>query len=294
MIFNKDIKNIIIYAKKTLNKPGYVGEGFYRTIKEKTKHTHHKIIYVTNFNGINMQKYISNTLFILVNDNKNELCKIPFNFVNYYIITEYTDSSFFKYETNGYKNFLYVSEYNTKTNLNGYNNLEQYTYLNNRHLIIPWGSIFHPSEIVNNLNSYTKQGNKTLHLYIGNFNRFVNTLKNTQRKRIPQKIDKEIDSVSKVKSIVSIRNTDDTVDFMLLTRMSMGTFGTTNSNLTQSLMNNLLCYCDNDNTNEQNQNIIDDYYSSKKRVDMYEILELITTKHTFGNRLKLIFELLIE
>ena len=279
------VKNIIILGDPLYkSEAGYINYGFMKAFQ----YLQYNVYCVNNDNKDILNDLGDTDNMYIINDLKNNKL-IPINTTNYYVLIKYTSKEFLKMP---YK--LVIKEYDTtipQWRIDTYKHLGNNVYHRKFNMIMPWGSTLTPVEIMNNLKNFvelkdreelfmTRTYNKDMLQKINNSN-----VKICLKKMISVENEKELLRNAKFSCCLSYTPTK--IDYRVITHISYGVMCATDCPLTHAYLNNKTLYID-DITNMET--LTNDYYSSFKKNDLFDLMENVCNNHTFSNRVKLILD----
>lgn len=252
---------IIIYGDKNQTNNSYINLGFFKAFNYLKFDTRQ----VTK-NQIKSLTFDEPTLFI-VNDKSNNK-HIPLDNKHMYVLINFDK----KYFTN-VKNTLIIKEYDSKLNLKNVKKLEEYIYLRDNILIMPWGSILTPPEIIKNLETIKGQNNRRIPLILTRKHKLpqIRYIKKKYSYKPVCKFEKELEMVSNSKCSICIYD-NDKIDHKALTHLTCGTNIISNSDETRKFLENKV----GDLTSNFNKDF--------KKNNLYHLIENILNNHTFCGR----------
>ena len=279
------IENVVIFGNKLYKEDSYINFGFYNAFCEFD----YNIEWIDEDNLEIIEKMQTNTIFI-INTTKN-IEKIPVHISNYYIIIK-GDSKRFRTMD---RNKLFLIEYDSTKVTSKYTKIDNYVYQykRKRTLMMPYGSMLTPNQIIENLADFVNFENREDKIVMTRDydNRILDEVIKTKAKNIIIKklisLDDEIDLIRKIKLSCCFASNKNKIDFKTLTHITYGTYCITNSEVTHQLLNEQTCYLSDASTFSSTHI---DYLDSIKKNELFDLIELIINNHTFLHRVKTILK----
>ena len=276
------INNIIIFGDPLYkNEDGYINHGLYKAFQSFGYK-----VYIINKSNINILDKIDKTInmYIINTEQHNNL--IPFKYSNYYVLIK-CDSNY-KSNILSMTNNLTIVEYNNNIDTTAYTNYGDYIYKKDRTIIMPWGSLLTPNEIINNLSNFVEFRDRNDNICMTrNYNADMLRKSNISNLKIVKKriitLENEKELVEKCKFSLSLNKKPCTIDHKILTHLSYGAMCISDCLLTCSYLDNQICYIDDMNNIET---IIETYCNTFKKNNLFNLMENIYNNHTFCHRIQ--------
>lgn len=252
---------IIIYGDKNQMNISYINHGFYKAFTYLTYDTQH----ITK-NQIKGMTFDEPTLFI-VNDKENNI-NIPRDNKHMYVLINY-DEDYFSFVNNK----LIVKEYDSTMDLSDMEKIEEYIYKKGNTIVMPWGSILTPPEIIKNLQIFKEFEKRRFRLVLTRKHKMsdIRQLKKKYLYKPIIKLDKEMELLNDAKCSVCIYH-NNKVDHKALTHLSCGTNIISNSETTRNFLENKV------------GDLTSDFIESYQKNQIYYLIENILNNHTFCSR----------
>lgn len=252
---------IIIYGDKNRMNKSYINYGFYKAfeyLRFDTKHiTRHQI---------KSLKFTEPTLFI-VNDKANNK-HIPIHNKHMYVLINY-DKNYFSFVNKK----LIIKEYDSRLDFKDMKKIEDYIYKKGNELIMPWGSILTPPEIIKNIEKFKEYSNRRIPLILTRKYKLtdIQYMKKKYLYKPILKLDKEIEMVSNSKCSICIYD-NNKIDHKALTHITCGTNIISNSDETRKMLGNKV------------GDLTSDFNEGYQKNQLYYLIENILNNHTFCSR----------
>ena len=226
-------------------------------------------------------------MYIINDTNNNEI--IPLDQSNYYVLIKYSNKKFLDM-----RNKLVIKEYSTdiaQWRLDTYTNLGNNIYQNKWQMVMPWGSLLTPVEIMNNLKNFVELKDRECIFMTRDYTTTMLKQANSSdtkvclKKMISLEDEKELLRGSKFSCCLTTNQK--IIDYKVLTHLSYGIMVATDCQMTHEYLGSKTLYID-DITNLKS--LTDNYYDSFKKNDLFDLMENISSNHTFVNRVKIILD----
>ena len=254
------IENVVIFGNKLYKEDSYINFGFYNAFCEYDYY----IEWVDEENLEVLDEMKTNTMFI-INTTKH-IEKIPVHISNYYVIIK-GDAKRFRCMD---RNKLFLIEYDSTKITSKYTKIDDYVYQykRKRTLMLPYGSMLTPNQIIENLADFVNFENREDKIVMTRDydNKILDEVIKTKSKNIIIKklisLDDEIDLIRKIKLSCCFASNKNKIDFKTLTHITYGTYCITNSEVTHKLLNEQTCYLSDTSTFSTTYK---DYFDSIKK-----------------------------
>ena len=274
------IKNVVIFGKRLYYTQGYINYGFYNAFLEFGKYN---VYWISEDNLDEMENIKQDTIFVVNDDKNNHL--IPLDLSCYYILIK---ANMFRFRVMD-KNKISIVEYKTNADLSKFIEIEDniFLYKRKRTMIMPYGSMLTPTQIIENLAYYVEKiDRENKYIMTRNYsNVILDEIINTNSKKLIVKkiisLDEEVELIRKIRMSVCYVSIPEKIDYKTLTHLSYGTMCVTNSQATNDFLNNKLCYL---TDTSQFETSVESFYDSLKKEDIFSLMELIINNHTFYHR----------
>ena len=277
------IKKIIIFGDQLYkSEDGYINYGLHKALTSIGYDTHIVNKYNIKDFGDTENMYIINNL------NDNEI--IPLNNTNYYVLIKYSSPRF-----SAMQNKLTIIEYSAtidKNLLNTYTHSGNYVYQKNQTIIMPWGSLLTPVEIIENLHNFVELKDREDIIYMTrNYDAIMLRKANASDIKIHKKkmitLEKEKKIIEESKFSYCLSKTPGKIDYKVITHLSYGAMCITDCLLTHQYLDNKLCFIDD---NMSMKTLTENYYDTFKKNNLFDLMENICNNHTFSHRVKHILD----
>ena len=279
------VNNVIILGDPLYKtNDGYVNYGFMKAFQENGYNT-----YCINNDNKNILNDLGTTynMYIINNNDLNHI--IPIDTTNYYILIKYSNKKFLEMP-----NKLVIKEYSTNIaqwRLDTYNHLGNNIYQRKWQMVMPWGSTLTPTEIMNNLKKFTelkdRSGIYMTREYTTDMLQKTNEsdIKIYLKKMISLENEKEL--LRNAKFSCCLLHRPSFIDYKVITHLSYGVMVATDCPLTYAYFDDKILFIDDISNMEE---LTDNYYSSLKKEDLFNLMEDICNNHTFCSRVKIILD----
>lgn len=275
---------VIVIGPYLYHKDSYINFGFQNAFLEKNIETYW--IHNKNINDLNKINNQKNILYIINTLNKDIINNIPLFNENYYVIIKCPTNKFEK------MNSLKIIEYSSDLDVSNFKKIDDYIYKSEKKIIMPFGTILTPSQIIENLEDFIeiKDRNENI-IFTGQYDNInhknlidINCNRTIIKKLIS--LENEIELIRKTLLSCCFSSDKSKIDIKTLTHISYGTQILTNSKIIKDFLDNKCEYIN--DMKEYNYCKLIKKTKETKKENIFHMIQKIINKHTFMNRISLI------